>query len=51
MEVNLLFVLCRLSQSQYIVSVNKYLQASKTGFTVGMRFRMNFEAEDVPVKK
>ncbi|KAE8787690.1 Auxin response factor 1 [Hordeum vulgare] len=41
----------RLSQSQYIVSVNKYHLASKTGFTVGMRFRMNFEAEDVPVKK
>lgn len=41
----------RLSQSQYIVSVNKYLEASKIGFTVGMRFKMSFEGEDVPVKK
>ncbi|KAM3348400.1 hypothetical protein ACQJBY_021968 [Aegilops geniculata] len=54
LKTNSIFVVYyrpRLSQSQYIVSVNKYLQASKTGFTVGMRFRMNFEAEDVPVKK
>ncbi|XP_040379889.1 auxin response factor 1 isoform X2 [Oryza brachyantha] len=41
----------RLSQSQYIVSVNKYLAASKIGFNVGMRFKMSFEGEDVPVKK
>uniref|UniRef100_A0A0E0BZN5 Auxin response factor n=1 Tax=Oryza meridionalis TaxID=40149 RepID=A0A0E0BZN5_9ORYZ len=41
----------RLSQSQYIVSVNKYLAASKVGFNVGMRFKMSFEGEDVPVKK
>ncbi|KAK3159621.1 hypothetical protein QOZ80_1BG0048890 [Eleusine coracana subsp. coracana] len=41
----------RLSQSQYIVSLNKYLEASKAGFTVGMRFKMSFEGEDVPVKK
>ncbi|KAG8052496.1 hypothetical protein GUJ93_ZPchr0001g30339 [Zizania palustris] len=41
----------RLSQSQYIVSVNKYLAASKIGFNVGMTFKMSFEGEDVPVKK
>ncbi|XP_062232714.1 auxin response factor 1-like [Phragmites australis] len=41
----------RLSQSQYIVSLNKYLEASKIGFTVGLRFKMSFEGEDVPVKK
>lgn len=41
----------RLSQSQYIVSLNKYLESTKVGFTVGKRFRMNFEGEDVPVKK
>ncbi|XP_051223988.1 auxin response factor 1 [Lolium perenne] len=41
----------RLSQSQYIVSVNKYLEATKVGFNVGKRFTMNFEGEDVPVKK
>ncbi|KAK3163196.1 hypothetical protein QOZ80_1AG0000420 [Eleusine coracana subsp. coracana] len=41
----------RLSQSQYIVSLNKYLESSKAGFTMGMRFKMSFEGEDVPVKK
>ncbi|CAM0145497.1 unnamed protein product [Urochloa decumbens] len=41
----------RLSQSQYIVSLNKYLEATKIGFNVGMRFKMSFEGEDVPVKK
>nr|CAB3471602.1 unnamed protein product [Digitaria exilis] len=45
------FVYLRLSQSQYIVSLNKYLEASKIGFNVGMRFKMSFEGEDVPVKK
>jgi auxin response factor len=42
---------CRLIQSQYIVSLNKYLESSKFGFTVGVRFKMSFEGEDVPVKK
>ncbi|XP_066313507.1 auxin response factor 1-like isoform X1 [Miscanthus floridulus] len=41
----------RLSQSQYIVSLNKYLESSKIGFNVGVRFKMSFEGEDVPVKK
>lgn len=36
--------------SQFIVGVNKYLEAVKNGFTVGMRFRMKFEGEDVPEK-
>jgi hypothetical protein len=31
--------------------VNKYLEATKVGFNVGKRFTMNFEGEDVPVKK
>ncbi|XP_026666308.1 auxin response factor 1-like isoform X2 [Phoenix dactylifera] len=37
--------------SQYIVGVNKYLEAVKHGFTVGMRFKMRFEGEDVPEKR
>ncbi|WVZ72953.1 hypothetical protein U9M48_021333 [Paspalum notatum var. saurae] len=41
----------RLSQSQYIVSLNKYLEACKIGFNVGTRFKMSFEGDDVPVKK
>ncbi|KAJ3694504.1 hypothetical protein LUZ60_009984 [Juncus effusus] len=37
--------------SQFIVSVNKYLEAEKLGFNVGMRYKMRFEGEDVPEKK
>ncbi|KAG1367663.1 auxin response factor 11 [Cocos nucifera] len=37
--------------SQFIVRVNKYLEAVKNGFAVGMRFKMGFEGEDVPEKR
>ncbi|XP_078174213.1 auxin response factor 1-like isoform X2 [Carex rostrata] len=37
--------------SQFIISVNKYMEAAKLGFTVGMRYKMRFEGEDVPEKK
>ncbi|KQK03480.1 auxin response factor 1 isoform X3 [Brachypodium distachyon] len=41
----------RVSQSQYIVNVNKYFLTSKLRYTVGVRFKMSFEGEEVPVKK
>ncbi|RWW27118.1 hypothetical protein GW17_00008461, partial [Ensete ventricosum] len=34
----------------FIVSLNKYLEATKNEFAVGMRFKMKFEGEDVPKK-
>lgn len=37
--------------SQFIVSVNKYLEAAKHGFAVGMRFNMRFEGDDSPDKR
>lgn len=37
--------------SQFIVSLNKYLDAVKHGFTVGMRFKMVFEGEDSPERR
>ncbi|KAJ4730783.1 Auxin response factor [Rhynchospora pubera] len=37
--------------SQFIISVNKYLEAAKLGFGAGMRYKMRFEGEDVPEKK
>ncbi|XP_009386645.2 auxin response factor 9 isoform X3 [Musa acuminata AAA Group] len=37
--------------SQFIVGVNKYLETIKNEFTVGMRFKMRFEGEDVPEKR
>jgi auxin response factor len=32
--------------SQFLVSVNKYLEAVNNKFTVGMRFKMKFESDD-----
>nr|CAD1843494.1 unnamed protein product [Ananas comosus var. bracteatus] len=36
--------------SQFIISLNKYLEAAKSGFVVGVRFKMRFEGDDVPEK-
>ncbi|XP_010413341.1 PREDICTED: auxin response factor 18-like [Camelina sativa] len=36
--------------SQFIVGVNKYLEAIKHGFPLGTRFRMRFEGEESPEK-
>nr|ACX68650.3 auxin response factor [Dimocarpus longan] len=38
----------RTSRSEFIVSVNKYLEARKHKLSVGMRFKMRFEGEEVP---
>ncbi|GMH00401.1 hypothetical protein Nepgr_002240 [Nepenthes gracilis] len=37
--------------SQFIVGLNKYLEAANHGFAVGMRFNMTFEGEDSPDRK
>ncbi|XP_020595729.1 auxin response factor 9-like [Phalaenopsis equestris] len=37
--------------SQFIIGVNKYLEAINNGFSLGMRFKMRFEGEDVPEKR
>ncbi|KAL6349434.1 hypothetical protein AAG906_034091 [Vitis piasezkii] len=34
--------------SQFIIGLNKYLEAVSNGFAVGMRFKMRFEGEDSP---
>ncbi|KAF8108501.1 hypothetical protein N665_0108s0038 [Sinapis alba] len=34
--------------SQFIVRVNKYMEAMKHGFSLGTRFRMRFEGEESP---
>ncbi|CAH8387030.1 unnamed protein product [Eruca vesicaria subsp. sativa] len=34
--------------SQFIIGVNKYMDALKKGFGIGMRFRMRFEGEESP---
>jgi auxin response factor len=43
------FYFCR--TSQFIISVNNYMEAAKLGFAVGMRYKMRFEGEDMPEKK
>lgn len=37
--------------SQFIISVNKYLEAVNNAFSVGMRFKMRFEGEDSPERR
>ncbi|MCD7454607.1 hypothetical protein HAX54_025353 [Datura stramonium] len=37
--------------SQFIIGLNKYLEAVRHGFSVGMRFRMRFEGEDSPERR
>lgn len=37
--------------SQYIISLNKYLEAVNNGFALGMRYKMRFEGEDSPERK
>ncbi|XAR56253.1 hypothetical protein NMG60_11036659 [Bertholletia excelsa] len=41
----------RTSRSEFIVSVNKYLEARSNKFSVGMRFKMRFEGEEVPERR
>lgn len=37
--------------SQFIIGLNKYLEAVSNGFAVGMRFKMRFEGEDSPERR
>ncbi|GMY04906.1 auxin response factor 1 [Fagus crenata] len=41
----------RTSRSEFIVSLNKYLEARSHKLSVGMRFRMRFEGEEVPERR
>lgn len=37
--------------SQFIISLNKYLEAMSNKFSVGVRFKMRFEGEDSPERR
>ncbi|KAD5316825.1 hypothetical protein E3N88_16771 [Mikania micrantha] len=37
--------------SQFIIGLNKYIQAVNNCFTIGMRFKMGFEGEDSPERR
>lgn len=41
----------RTSRSEFIVSVNKYLEARSHKLSVGMRLKMTFEGEEVPERR
>ncbi|KAI3448378.1 hypothetical protein Pfo_005043 [Paulownia fortunei] len=41
----------RTSRSEFIVSLNKYLEAKNHKLSVGMRFKMRFEGEEVPERR
>ncbi|XP_073277958.1 auxin response factor 1-like isoform X2 [Primulina huaijiensis] len=41
----------RTSRSEFIVSLNKYLEARSHKLPVGMRFKMKFEGEEVPERR
>ncbi|XP_043713919.1 auxin response factor 7-like [Telopea speciosissima] len=41
----------RTSRSEFIISVNKYLEAQNHKLSVGMRFKMRFEGEEAPERR
>ncbi|XP_074294436.1 auxin response factor 1-like isoform X1 [Silene latifolia] len=41
----------RTSRSDFLVSVNKYLEAKSHKLSIGMRFTMRFEGDDVPERR
>ncbi|KAK1440408.1 hypothetical protein QVD17_06235 [Tagetes erecta] len=41
----------RTSRSEFIVSLNKYLEAQHYKLSVGMRFKMRFEGEEIPERR
>ncbi|PNY07858.1 protein MSP1-like [Trifolium pratense] len=47
----LIFKNAMTSQSEFIVSVNKYLEAQSHKLSVGMRFKMGFEGDEVPERR
>ncbi|XP_051216899.1 auxin response factor 7 [Lolium perenne] len=41
----------RTSRSEFVVSVNKYLEAKNNKMSVGMRFKMRFEGDEAPERR
>nr|XP_016486318.1 PREDICTED: auxin response factor 9-like isoform X1 [Nicotiana tabacum] len=46
-----LFVYYKPITSQFIIGLNKYLETVKHGYSVGMRFKMQFEGEESPERR
>lgn len=47
----LIYIYLRTSRSEFIVSINKYLEARNHKLSVGMRFKMRFEGDEVPERR
>ncbi|XP_078433812.1 auxin response factor 9-like isoform X2 [Wolffia australiana] len=45
------YVFYKPSRSEFIVSLNKYLEAKQRKLSIGMRFKMRFEGEDAPERR
>lgn len=41
-------ICCRTSPAEFIIPVDRYMEAIQNFYTIGMRFKMRFEAEDAP---
>ncbi|KAJ8475909.1 hypothetical protein OPV22_019636 [Ensete ventricosum] len=41
----------RTNRSEFVISVNKYLEAKNRKFSMGMRFKMRFEGDEAPEKR
>lgn len=50
-SLNLALLVNRTSRSEFIVSLNKYLESQNHKLSVGMRFKMRFEGEEVPERR
>lgn len=51
-KITILLNFCgRTSRSEFVVSVNRYLEARSHKLSVGMRFKMRFEGEEVPERR
>lgn len=46
-----IYIYLRTSRSEFIVSINKYLEARNHKLSVGMRFKMRFEGDEVPERR
>ncbi|KAL8138786.1 hypothetical protein V2J09_004787 [Rumex salicifolius] len=47
----LFVVYCKPRTSQFIIGLNRYLESVNNNYSLGMRFKMNFEGEDTPERK
>ncbi|KAJ4761751.1 Auxin response factor [Rhynchospora pubera] len=47
----LVFYKPRISPSEFVVQVNKYLEGRNSNFSIGMRFRMRFEGDESPERR